>query len=167
MGTSILLCCKRKRHKCRQIVPWNYSDSRLERKLSWEAGKEERRQQKVLSLHAVCAGIWKASPPSPPNQKTSPPDSGGSSDMDVWRAIHDVVWKHMEEITQPKKGRFSRSCTTSSNWILKKKLGYEDIKGSYCTTERENVFSKGKPFPCPYNFGKLISIRLTLLMIDR
>lgn len=69
--------------------------------------------------------------------------------------------------SHPKSGRFSSSCAISSNQILKKKLGNEDIKVSYCTTIREDVFSKGKPFPCPCNFGKLISIRLTLLMIDR
>lgn len=66
-------------------------------------GKQEGRQQKVLSLHTASAGIWKAPPSPPPNQKLSPCDSGISSDVDVWRATHDVVWKHTRGNHSPKK----------------------------------------------------------------
>lgn len=167
MRTFIVLCWSAKeRRKCRQIVPWNHSDSR------WRGsfpGRQERRKEDNRRCCHFTQYVQVHGKPHHhhPTKRISPPDSGVSSDTDVWRAIHDVVWKHMEEITQPKKGRFSHSCVTPSNWILKKNLGNEDVKASYCTTVRENVFSKGKPFPCPYNFGKFISIRLTLLMIDR
>lgn len=42
MGTSIILCWngQQKRSRCGQIIPWNYSDSRQERKLFWEAGRK-------------------------------------------------------------------------------------------------------------------------------
>lgn len=55
MGTSIMLCWNGQQKRCKrgQIVPWNYSDSRLGRKLSREAGKEEERQQKVLTSHSM------------------------------------------------------------------------------------------------------------------
>lgn len=32
--------------------------------------------------------------------KKYPHDSETSLDMDVWRHIHEVAWKHMEEITK-------------------------------------------------------------------
>lgn len=87
-------------------------------------------------------------------------------DLDMQMSIHDVAWKHTEEIIQWNYIKFSSSSATLRNWNFKQEVREWRLQGQLLHNSKRKCFQKGglggRSFPCPYNFRKFISIKLTL-----